>query len=183
ARWTEEVMFYAHVNSNGGLGPTMTYDSTALFDAAGHGNYQASGAVPSQTTIDAGFTAMSALLDIDGTNPIAVSPKFIVHSYRHRGASAKALGLWAPQTESTQKLPYTEPLRMVLSPAYTGNSWLLVADPAIMPAFLYGYLAGSEGPRVSQNVDFATNDLQIKVGIDWGCRAIEHRAVYKNVGA
>lgn len=63
------------------------------------------------------------------------------------------------------------------------TSWYLIADPATIPVVEYAFLNGQEGLYTEQEVDFNTDNLNIKVRTDFAATIEEHRGVYKNPGA
>jgi hypothetical protein len=75
----------------------------------------------------------------------------------------------------------------VLTPLFdanlTGNPWYLFADPAALPAFVYGSLDSDPGPRVMTRQGFETEGLEFRVAFDFGITALEWRGAYRNAGA
>jgi hypothetical protein len=65
----------------------------------------------------------------------------------------------------------------------SGNAWYLFADPAIAPCFVYGYLEGFEGPRLTSQEEFGVQGLSTKLEHDFGVSAIDYRGGYRNPGA
>jgi len=174
----ENSLVYAHLAAN----PTMAEDSKALFHAD-HGNLAGAGAAPSQTTLNNAFVAVSRFTDIDAVAKINASPKFWLGGATTREDRAKALGLFNPSTASNVRPEYFDAMTNVTDAEITGNEWYCVMDPATVDTMRYGWLEGAQGPQVGREADFDTDDLKVKVTLNFGYRAVDFRGFYKNPGA
>lgn len=64
-----------------------------------------------------------------------------------------------------------------------GNYWYLFADPSVAPCFVYSYLEGFEGPRLSSEDVFDVQGMRVKVEHDFGFGGIDFRGAFRNAGA
>lgn len=75
----------------------------------------------------------------------------------------------------------------ILTPLFdanlSGNPWYLIADPSVLPAFVYGSLESEPGPRVATRAGFESEGLEMRVTFDFGITALEWRTAYRNLGA
>lgn len=93
---------------------------------------------------------------------------------------------WAPISAAVQAnaIPASfRSLEPVADANITGNAWYLFADPAVAPNFVYAYLEGFEGPRLSSMETFDVQGLKVKLEHDFGVAGIDFRGGYRNAGA
>jgi hypothetical protein len=75
-------------------------------------------------------------------------------------------------------------LRLVVEPRFTNTTaWYVVAEPARIDGIEYAYLSGFAGPQTESQVGFEIDGLRVKIRLDFGCGAIDHRGWYRNPGA
>ena len=199
-------------NNNGAgtsfLGPTMTEDSVTLFNAATHNNYAASGAAPSQGTLNTAFVAMAnqTALTPDNNDSAAIRlniiPKFILiganyqlqtfklmnnYGYNVTGEDSAALGSNAANIHG----PGGPRNLVIVSDAELDNidtsyyPWYLAADPMDVDTVTLWTLNGNTNPYT----DAAPTPTGDARGMIW---VIEHdfafsipdwRGLYCNKGA
>jgi hypothetical protein len=180
ANW-ENSLAYDVLLTASGVGPTLLSDSTPVFNAA-HGNLAGSGAAPSVTTIGAAIAAMMVQESLDGI-PLNLAPRSLVVGPAILITAQQLLTAITP-AQVTNVVP--ESIRM-LQPAadakIAGNAWYLFADPNIAPAFVYGYLDGNTGPRLTSEDTFDQQGLKVKLEHDFGVSAVDYRGAYRNPGA
>ena len=58
-----------------------------------------------------------------------------------------------------------------------------LANPMQIDTVEYCYLEGNEGVYIESRNGFEVDGLEIKARLDFAAKAIDHRALYKNVGA
>lgn len=172
----ENVTFYNMLNSN----PVLNQDSTAVFHA-NHGNLDSVGAVPSVTSIGAGRQALRQMKTISG-NLINVPPSIILTGPQQETAADQMVATITP-TLTTSVNPFSGRLRSVSDANITDKSWYMLTDPARVPNFIYGFLAGSGGPRTRTFEPFGVQGIKISLEHDFGVGAIDYRGAYKSVGA
>jgi hypothetical protein len=65
----------------------------------------------------------------------------------------------------------------------SATAWYLFADVGVAPCFVYGYLEGFEGPRLSTEQQFSHQGMRVKLEHDFGVAGIDYRGGYRNPGA
>lgn len=171
----ENAMMYSLLASN----PTLA-DSVALFHSS-HGNLAASGSALSVDSVGAAVQAMRLQTSLDGIR-LNVAPRYLVVGPANELKARQILAsIIANQTSNVN--PWSGMLELIVDANITGNAWHAFADPALFPAFVYGYVAGTSGPVVRTEIDFHTRAFKIAVGLDFGYGAIDYRGAYKNAGA
>jgi hypothetical protein len=194
ARRTLNRQFWALIKKN----PTMS-DGTALF-ASGHGNLAASGAVPSETTFSAMFTAMGTQtgLQSEGETPASlnIEPRYVAIPHQLRPTVTKLLGSIQPATVSNVIPDYIMGLTPLvdneLTQAATYNNeavsgsnaaWYGFADPNTVDGIELGLLNGRDAPTLYETENAGDIlGMSLVAYIDFGFAAIDWRAVYKNAG-
>ncbi|MGY3483997.1 phage head maturation protease [Bradyrhizobium sp. USDA 4011] len=169
----ENVTFYNMFNSN----PVLNQDATAVF-ATAHGNLAAAGADPSVATIGAGRQALRQMKTISG-NLINVPPSIILTGPAQETNADQMVTTITP-TLTTSVNPFSGRLRSVSDANITDKSWYLLSDPARVPNFIYGFLAGSAGPRVRAFEPFGVQGVKVSLEHDFGCGAIDFRGAWKS---
>jgi hypothetical protein len=72
-------------------------------------------------------------------------------------------------------------LQPIVEPRLTAaKPWYLIA--ASWPSLVYGYLEGSEGPRIASRESWEIQGVEIKVEHDFGCGVSDYRGLYLNAG-
>lgn len=178
----ENMKAFALLLSGGGQGPTLLTDNTAVFHAANHGNYTSSGTAIGITSLGVGRAAMMKQKSLDGIN-LGLTPVTIMTG-PDRLTEAEQLAVSITPAAVGSAVPdWIKRLVPVGDANITGNAWYLWADPAVAPCFVYGYLEGFEGPRLSTKDHWTVQGLGVKLEHDFGVAAIDFRGGYKNNGA
>lgn len=171
----ENEMAYQKLAQN-----TVLSDGKAVFHT-GHGNKAASGSALTVASMADAVKALRQQTSADGIK-LNVSPRYLV--------IGPALELPARQllasivaNQSANVNPWSGLVELVIDANITGNEWYIFADPAMVPAFVFGYVAGTSGPVVRSEIDFDTRALKIAVGLDFAFDAIDFRGAYLNTGA
>lgn len=172
----ENTTFYTMFNSN----PTLLQDTTAVF-ATGHNNLASVGAVITVSSLSDARKAFRQQKSISG-NLINVPPSIILTGPVAETAADQIVASISP-TLSTSVNPFSGRLRSVSDANITDNSWYIAADPAKVPNFVYGFLAGSGGPRTRTYEPFGAQGVKVSLEHDFGVGAIDFRGMYKNPGA
>ena len=180
ADW-ENATAFASLLSASGAGPTLLSDNTAVFHA-NHGNLAGSGAAISVASVGVGRAAMMKQKTLDGI--IANFAPVTLLTGPDKQTEAEQLLTSITPAQASNAVP--ESLRRLVPVAdanIPGNAWFLFADPAIAPTWLYAYLDGYEGPRLSSEEQFNVQGLRVKLEHDFGVAAIDYRGAYRNPGA
>jgi hypothetical protein len=74
-------------------------------------------------------------------------------------------------------------LELVAAPNLTGSTaWYLFADKNT-PCIEVAFLDGQQAPYIEEDVEFMTDEMRMKVRLDFGVAATEWRTGFKNAGA
>lgn len=190
---------YDTLVSNSHVGPTLNQDSVALFNAASHANYVASGsgAAPTVATIDTGKTAMGTQTDPSGNAILNISPRFLIVP---KALETTAMVLMSSQydpagttaSKSTRDAPnpFQNAFEVVaearLDSASHGNlttGWYLAADPNMFDTVEVAFLNGISEPYLREEEEWDTRGVEYVVGIDCGVAFLDYRGLYFNYGA
>jgi len=171
---------------NAGLGPNLS-DGNPVYDAA-HSNVL-SGGVLATARLDEGRQLMMDQESIDGLK-LNVNPRYALTSPASAGLSER---LVAPQSmligQGADAAPVPDAnnwagrLTPVADANLTGARYYLLADPAELEQYIYGYLQGQAGPRTEVRNGFQTDGVEFKLALDFGCGAIEYRAGVTGAGS
>jgi len=159
-------------------------DTVALFHAD-HGNLTATGTAIGVASLGVARALMRKQTSIDGSL-INVAPAFLI--------VPAALELIAQQYTSADFVsaksgdinPFKNTLQVLAEPRLDANSataWYLAANPMQIDTVEYCYLEGNEGVYIESRNGFEVDGLEIKARLDFAAKAIDHRGLYKNVGA
>lgn len=173
----ENNTFFTMFNSN----PTLKQDSTAVFDATTHKNYQSSGSEPNILSIGKGRAAMRVQTSLSG-NLIDTPPAIILTGPAHETRADQITAAINPTLTGAVN-PFSGKLRNVTTAKITGNEWYLFCNPAQVPVFAYGFLAGATGPRIRTEEPFGYQGVRTSLEVDFGCGAIDFRGAYKDAGS
>jgi hypothetical protein len=181
AALTIEKAVYAMLLSN----PVMS-DGKTLFHAD-HGNLSATGSALSVVGLDANRVAMAQQMDVGGNDFLDVSPTVLLVP-KSLGGTAKVINRSEYDPDTANKLQRANMVfglfnDIVDTARLSGTARYLFADPALMPALEVAFLNGNDTPYLEQENGFTVDGVSYKVRIDFGVAAIEHRAVYKDLGA
>jgi hypothetical protein len=184
ARDIESDLAWAQITSN----PTMG-DSVALFDAAGHFNYTASGTAIDVTSLGVGRAAIRKQKGIDAVTPLNLSPQFLIVPAGKETIADQYVTQITPAQGSTVN-PFAAggrtPLTLIVEPRLdvaSATAWYMATATAQAPVLYHGILEGQEGPLVSQQEGFDVDGMKFRCRIDVAFKAADWRAIYKNVGA
>jgi phage major head subunit gpT-like protein len=176
---TEADLLVKLLTQGSGLGPNMS-DGQRLFNAA-HGNVSGTGAVISETTLDAARQAMRGQKGLDGKTPINATPAFLLVSPARETAAEKLLTAIQAATTSDVN-PFGGRLQLLVEPRLTGNRWYVFANPETLAVLEYAYLAGAPGPQMDSRQGWDVLGVEFRVYLDFGCGAVDWRGAYTNAG-
>ena len=168
--------------------PTI-FDGTALFHSS-HANLIASGAAPSQSTIQAAILKMQKQTDQFG-DPIYMTPRTLVVGVGYEFDLAVILRSAQVVGSSNNDINplYNYPLQIVQSPVLNGLAganacpWFLFADPTSARGIQVDYLNGQEMPTIRRMEVPGTLGFVWDIYIDWGVSVRDFRGIVKNPGA
>lgn len=171
----ENTTFFVMFNSN----PTLLQDSTAVFHD-NHNNLFDPGSPPSVDSIGAGRAAIRQHKSLSGLY-LNIPPRTILAGPLMETKADQMVTAITPQQASNVN-PFSGRLNSISDANITDHSWYLICDPALLPNFVYGFLAGATGPRIRTDEPFGVQGIRVSLEHDFGCGAIDFRGITKNVG-
>ncbi|MGV8939805.1 MAG: Mu-like prophage major head subunit gpT family protein [Allorhizobium sp.] len=170
----ENRLVYGVLKAN----PTMS-DGNALFSSA-HGNLPTAAAFGA-TPIAAMVKALRGQTSLDGM-PLNLGVAMLVVG-SDLEVPARTLLAAVNATKTSDVNPWASFAELVVDSNPGATEFYIFASPTAAPAFVYGYLAGEEGPQVRAEVEFDTLATKIAATLSFGYGAIDFRPVVKNAGA
>lgn len=162
-------------------------DGQALFYAATHFNYVASGAAMSVSSIGDGIVAMGKQKDIGGVRSLNIAPQFVLVPLALMLDAKQLLASTSDPaaTNSGVSNPLQNGLTVVADPALDavddGLAWYLAAPKSQASIVVY-YLNGVKAPYLDQTAPFNVDGVVYRVRHDWVVAAMDYRGIYKNNG-
>ncbi len=183
----ENALFFSTVITAGaGLGPDLS-DTNPVYDAA-HNNLTGAG-VLSVTLLGAARALMMKQTSIDGlklNTPAAillVSPDSLTLAEQLLAPGSALVGQGKDDDAVSNVNPFAGAMRPVGDANLTGSRFYMLADPARLANYMYGYLNGATGPRTEVRNGFETDGVEFKLALDFGVGAIEFRGGVSGAGA
>lgn len=158
-------------------------DGNAVFSAA-HGNLTTGpGTAISTTSLGVALKSMRLQKGLDGVTAINATPRWLVTTAANEVLARQAVAaINAAQTSNANV--FAGAYEVVIEPRLDASSttqWYLVSDQ--VDGIEYSYLDGSNGPEVFIREGFDVDGAEFKVRLDFGAGFLDHRGLYKNVGA
>lgn len=169
----ENILLYALLKSN----PVLS-DGKAVFHVD-HGNLPNAAAFGS-SAIAPMVKALRGQKSLDGM-PLNLSPALLVVG-SDLEVAARTLLAAVNATKTADVNPWSNFAELVVDPNLGATEYYIFTSPTAAPAFVYGYLAGEEGPQVRSEVEFDTLSTKIAATLSFGYGAIDYRGVVKNAG-
>lgn len=179
---------YALLDSTG---PTLTQDSTALWNTATHKNYVAAATAPTVATLQTATAAMAKQTDPNSGAVLNIRPRYLVVPV---ALEATARVLMAAQYDPAGTAgtltpnPWSGRFEVVTDARLDGQTngtaaWYLFADPNVFDTFEVAFLNGVSEPYIRENQAWDNQGVEYVVGIDFGVSALDFRAVHKYRGS
>jgi ATP-dependent protease ClpP protease subunit len=178
---------YTYVEANAALSDTGTlFNATAVTTAGGHANQASANAAVTTAALAIGEAAMAAQKDPSKTTVLGLRPRYLVVPYGKKQFAWEVLNSQTDVAQSNpQKRNYAASLglELVAAPNLTNaTAWYLFADKNT-PCIEVAFLDGNQTPYIEEDVVFMTDEMRMKVRLDFGVAATEWRTGFKNVGA
>lgn len=170
----ENKLCYDVLSANATMG-----DGTAIFHA-NHSNL-GTGAVISETTIGAMWTAMRKQKSQGGLDTLNLSPSLFVCGPSQEVAARKFFSSIAPNQTSNVNI-FQNSVEIIVDAEISGNEYYMLASPSQIDTVTLFKLQGQESPQVASRVKFENDALQLKVGHTVAAKAIDYRGMQKNPG-
>lgn len=186
ADFENTTFFTICILAGAGLGPDLS-DTDPVYDA-NHSNLGTTG-LPSVDSIGEARALLRKQTSIDGlklntpARILLVSPDHETLAEQLTAPLSQLVGQGAVAAPASNVNPFAGRLTPVADANLTGDRWYLLADPAILANYVYGYIGGASGPMTSVRQGFETNGVEFKVELDFGCGAIDYRGGVTNQGS
>lgn len=174
------------LQQNDGAGPTMD-DGQPLFDHEAHNNAN-DPTDPFEAAAAFGFDAVSAARKalraqkgVDGIEPVAVTPRFLVVGPEYETQGEQMLATLAA-TKVEDVNVFAGRLTLLVEPRITGREWYLFGDPATAPVLERAYLASAQGPQIQAREGWERLGREYRVILDLGVGAVDWRGAYRHSG-
>lgn len=166
--FANSTFFSTTILKNSGLGATMA-DGVVQMNAA-HANIASAGAL-SATTLGSARALVRAQTTAEGQKLNAGTAYLLV----------------SPASETlAEALVATLPvgsMKVIADANLSGTRFYCIADPSVLPAFVYGTLLDNDLPRVVTEYDWHTGGLKTRVSYDFGALCLDHRGIATGAGA
>jgi hypothetical protein len=183
----ENTTFFVMFNSN----PVLLTDNKNVFTtgaitvppaaAVGHNNFKSGTAdPPSVASIATARQSLRAMKSPSGFF-LNIPPSIILTGPVQETAADQMISTITPALAGSVN-PFSGKLRSISDANITGADWYVMADPARVPCFVYGFLDGNNGPRVRTEDPFGVQGLRVSLEHDFGCGAMDYRGAYRNAG-
>lgn len=154
-------------------------DNVALFHAT-HGNLNTASAL-SIASVGLAVAGLRKQKSLDGL-VLNLAPAVLVVGPDSE-LTARQILAQITATKAGDINPWAGTMELVIDANIVGYGWYVTASPEAAPSFVYGYLAGEEGPQIRTEVEFDTRSVKVAAGLDFGYGALDYRGVQKNAGA
>lgn len=178
---------YTYVEANGNMtdGGAL-FNATAVTTAGGHANLAGSGGAVTVATLAAGEAAVAAQKDPSLATVLGIRPRFLVVPYGKKQIAWEVLNSptdVASSNSAKRNYAATLGLELIAAPNLTNaTAWYLFADKGT-PCVEVAFLDGQQSPYIEEDVEFMTDEMRMKVRLDFGVAATDWRTGYKNAGA
>lgn len=159
-------------------------DGVALFHAT-HANLTGTGTAISVDSLGVARASMRKQTTPKGA-VMNLQPKFLIVPAAKETLAAQLTSQAYVSAKSADINPFAGALQVISEARLDANSttaWYLVADNAQIDTIEYCYLEGQNGVYIETRQGFEVDGMEIKARLDFAAKAIDHRGVYKNVGA
>lgn len=164
-------------------GPTLTETGRQVFNTNAADLTKAGTATAiTVAALAAGRSSMRKKRSLDGQD-LNVAPRILLVGPDKETEAQQLLSpIQAQQAGNVNPFP-SEGIQIVVTPKIMDNAWYLLADPSVLPNFMFGFLSGDEGPRFRMEEPFGVQGVRFSIERDFGCGAIDFRGGWKNAGA
>lgn len=167
ADFANQLLFARCINVGSGLGPDLS-DGALVFDAA-HSNVAGAGALDA-TRLGEARSLLRNQITSDGLR-LNTRARYLLVSPDHETAAEQLLdGL------------HGDPLEVLADSNLTGTRFYVLADPAQLSNYVYGYVIG-RGPEVMSRVGFDVDGIEVRVTLSMGVGAVDSLGAVTGAGA
>lgn len=179
----EDDVAYAILSANAALA-----DGKALFDTTYHGNVGTTAAL-SVTSLGEAKALMAKQkaysLEAAAANKayLNLQPVALLVAPEREVVAVQLIGSSIDPDKNNANNPFFNRLQVVSEPRIATPKWYLACDPNQCDTVEVGFLEGAEGPEISEETDFDTDSLKMKVLHRVAAKAIDYRGLIYNAGA
>lgn len=169
--------------------PTMDYDSTALFNTGRASNDNLGTTALSAAEVAVVWLAMQKFTDMSSDKREAIRPRWLlvpVDLAKTADDILKPLSVFAPGETTNQSFVRGMNLDYITVQHWTNaKDHVYVADPALVPGFLMGFVGGRQEPEmfVQDGATFGSvfnrDAITYKIRHEYGGSPIDHRPFYQ----
>jgi hypothetical protein len=152
-----------------------------------HANYVDSGSVIDVANLTEGRKYMRKQTDLTG-DVLNLTPEFLIVGSNLEGVANQYTSANYVATKNADINPdFNKSLKVIVEPRLdafdSGNAWYLAANPNIIDTIEYAFLDGEGELFTETRQGFNTDGMEIKARMVFGAGVIDHRGLFKNVGA
>lgn len=178
---------YTYVEANAALVDTgALFNSTAVTTAGGHANLASASAAVTVSSLSIGEAAMAAQKDSGLNTVLGLRPRYLIVPYGKKQIAWEVLNSptdIASSNSAKRNYAASLGLELIAAPNLTNaTAWYLFADKGT-PCVEVAFLNGQQTPYIEEEVQFMTDELRMKVRLDFGVAATDWRTGFKNAGA
>jgi len=187
-RMLESNMVWALL-TDGANGATVNLDGQALF-ASGHNNtFTGTTSVISIAGMDGAKTRLRKQTDLAG-NRINLRPAYMLAPVELETTALQFLFPtgYAPSnlTGANGTNPFAGGVELIVEPRLSDDStaaWYVTASPNQVEMITFGYLAGEEGPTITNTEERDPDGVELLVRMDFGCTLSDYRGFVRCAGS
>ncbi len=173
----EETVFFSMMLSSA---TKLITDNKVVFHAD-HNNLAGTGTGITIAAVSAARAALRKQTSMDGQK-LNIAPSILLCS-PDKETEAEQIVSNIQAAKIADKNVFAGKLTVLSTAELTGNAWYILADPARIANWQYGFLDGYTAPRIRTDNPFGMQGVAMSVEHDFGVGAIDYRAGYKNPGA
>lgn len=114
-----------------------------------------------------------------GVANLNLYPKYLIVGPEQEEAGWKLLQPVA-NVVTGEANPYARSAELIVEPRISTSYFYGAADPNLIDTIEYGYLEGEEGPQITTRNGFEVDGVEIKMRLDFGAAALDHRGLAKS---
>jgi hypothetical protein len=171
----------ALLTANSGAGVTMS-DGQPLFHTS-HNNTLTASAIDN-TNLGLARQKLREQLSVDGTTRIGAVPRYVLVAPARETALDTVLAAISADSAANANI-FSGRVTPLVEPRMTGitpSPWYVFADPALTPCLEHAFLSDAPGPQFATRPGFEVLGMEMRVSLDFGCGAVDHRGAVRNAG-
>jgi hypothetical protein len=163
-------------------GSHLMADGKELFHAD-HGNVSAAALTLTLKNLSAAKTAMRKQTGIKGS-ALNIQPSFLIVPPELEFDAKQLIASTVDPTKNNAAVnPLAGSLTIIVdSNIADGKTWFLAANPNQIDTIECAFLNGVQTPYIENFTEFDNDSIKTKARIDFGCKAIDYRGLFKALG-